>query len=246
MDNGLTGKVALVTGGSRGVGAAIARRLAEGGADVAISYVNSEVKANAVVDDVKALGVRAAAFKANQANADEVVGLVDDVAAHFGRLDILVNNAGVFVAGELVDPDRDEAAIAEQFAVNTFSVATATRTAAKYLGEGGRIILISSVGADRTAYPAADYVASKAALEAYGRVWAHEFGPRGITVNIVQLGPIDTDMLDRAAAEAMVAVLPIRRVGLAAEVGEAVAYLAGPAAGFVTGANLRIDGGLNA
>ena len=246
MNNGLTGKVALVTGGSRGVGAAIARRLAEAGADVAISYVHSEAKANAVVDEAKALGLRAAAFKADQANADEVIRLVDDTAAHFGRLDILVNNAGVFVTGELGDPDRDAAAFANQFAVNTAAVATATRAAIKHVGTGGRIILISSVGASRTTYPAADYAAGKAAMEAYGRVWTHELGPKGITVNTVQLGAIDTDMLDRDGATAWLPLVPIGRIGRPEEVAEAVAYLAGPAAGYVTGANLRIDGGLNA
>jgi 3-oxoacyl-[acyl-carrier protein] reductase len=246
MNQDLTGKVALVTGGSRGVGAAIARRLAEAGADVAVSYVSSTDKANAVVDELKALGVRGAAFKTDQANQDEVARLVDDVVAHFGRLDILAHNAGVFVVGELTDPNRDETAMARQFAINTHSVATATRTAAKHLGEGGRIILISSVAADSTSYPAADYAASKAALEAYGRVWVHEFGPRGITVNTVQLGPIETDMLDVDGASTMLPTLPIRRFGRPEEVAEAVAYLAGPAAGYVTGATLRIDGGLNA
>jgi 3-oxoacyl-[acyl-carrier protein] reductase len=245
MENGLTGKVALVTGGSRGVGAAIARRLAEAGADVAISYVHSAGKADAVVDELKALGVRAAAFQADQADHEQAGRLVDEVAAQFGGLDVLVHNAGVFVTGPLDDPDRDETAMARQFAVNTTAVAAATRVAARHLGEGGRIILISSTGADSSAYPAADYAASKAAMEAYGRVWAHEFGPRGITVNTVQLGPIETDMLDVEGASAFLPSIPLRRFGRPEEVAEAVAYLAGPAAGFVTGAKLRIDGGLN-
>ncbi|MFD9075151.1 SDR family NAD(P)-dependent oxidoreductase [Streptomyces lasiicapitis] len=246
MDNALTGKTALVTGGSRGVGAAIARRLAEAGADVALTYVHSAAKATAVVDDLKQRGIRAAAFQADQARQDEAARIVDEVATHFGRLDVLVHNAASFVTGPLEDPDRDEAAMARQFAVNVTSVATATRAAAKYLGDGGRIILNSSAAAERTNWPTGDYAAGKAALEAYGRVWAHEFGPRGITVNTVQLGAIDTDMLDRDAAEALLPSLPMRRLGRPEEVADAVAYLAGPTAGYVTGTRLRIDGGYNA
>ncbi len=246
MNNDLAGKAALVTGGSRGVGAAIARRLAQAGADVAISYANSVAEAREVADELTALGVRAAAFRADQGHDDEPRQLVDDVATHFGRLDILVNNAGVFITGPLTDPARDETAMARQFAVNATSVATTTRTAAKYLGDGGRIILISSTAADRLTFPAGDYAATKAALEAYGRVWAHEFGPKGITVNTVQLGAIDTDLLDPTAAATVLPAIPVRRVGKPEEVAEAVAYLAGPTAGYVNGATLRIDGGLNA
>jgi 3-oxoacyl-[acyl-carrier protein] reductase len=246
MHNELTGKVALVTGGSRGVGAAVARRLAEAGADVAFSYVNSKEKANALVDELRALGVRTSAYRADHADDAAVARLVDEVAADFGRLDVLVNNAGVFVTGGLADPDRDETVFAHQFAVNVTSAVTVTRSAAKHLGDGGRIILISSVGVNRTTGPYGDYAAGKAALETYGRTWSHEFGPRGITVNTVQLGQIETDMLILAPDEAALSAIPMRRFGKPEEVAEAVAYLAGPAAGFVTGANLRIDGGFSA
>lgn len=246
MNNDLTGKVALVTGGSRGVGAAVARRLAEAGADVAFSYVNSKDKADALADELKAAGVRASAYRADHADDAGVARLVDEVAADFGRLDVLVNNAGVFVTGALADPGRDETVFAHQFSVNLTSAVTATRTAVKYLGEGGRIIMISSVGVNRTTGPYGDYAAGKAALETYGRIWSHEFGPRGITVNTVQLGPIETDMLTAVPDEATLSAIPMRRFGKPEEVAEAVAYLAGPAAGFVTGANLRIDGGFSA
>jgi 3-oxoacyl-[acyl-carrier protein] reductase len=246
MNNDLTGKVALVTGGSRGVGAAVARRFAEAGADVAFSYVNSTEKANALVDDLKALGVRATAYRADHADDAGVARLVNDVAADFGRLDVLVNNAGVYVTGGLDDPERDEAVFAHQFGVNLTSAVTATRTAVKHLGDGGRIILISSVGVNRTTGPYGDYAASKAALETYGRIWSHEFGPRGITVNTVQLGAIATDMLTAVPDDATLSMIPMRRFGKPEEVAEAVAYLAGPAAGYITGANLRIDGGFSA
>ena len=249
MSKNLIGKVALVTGGSRGVGAATARRLAEAGADVAVSYASSAAKANAVVDDLKAVGVRAAAFRADQASVDEAVTLVDDVAAHFGRLDIMVNNAAAYERGTLDDPDRDEAVFARQLVVNLTSVVAATRRAARHMGEGSRVILISSDIVDLASFPGGgDYAATKAALETYGRSWARDLGPRGITVNSVVLGLIDTDMVSVPEGDAMDAILgrmAIQRMGTPTEVANVIAFLAGPESSYVTGARFRVDGGLN-
>src|SRR6185312_16040827 len=152
MSKNLSGKVALVTGGSRGIGAATARALAEKGANVAISYSASPEKADAVVRDLTKLGVRAAAFKADQANEAEVERLVTKVVEQFGRLDILVNNAGVFIPAGLGDPSVDPAQLERQFAVNVGGVVTAVRAAAKVMGEGGRIITVGSCLAARVPF----------------------------------------------------------------------------------------------
>ena len=168
MSKELTGKVALVTGGSRGIGAAIARTLADDGADVAISYSASADKAKAVVNDLLAKGVRAHAFKADQAKTKEVQELVKFVVERFGRLDILVNNAGVFAMGQVHDRANNLDELDHLFAVNVGGVAAAVRTAAPLMEEGGRIISIGSVVGDSTPWPgASDYSATKGAVAAY-------------------------------------------------------------------------------
>ena len=195
MTKKLSGKVALVTGGSRGIGAASARALADEGADIAISYVASSAKAEAVVEELKSKGVRARAFKADQASESEVERLVRDVAKEFGRLDILVNNAGVATSAAVDDPNSDSAALARQDAINVHGVITAIRTASKLMGEGGRIVTIGSGIATRASFPGlADYAATKAAIIGYSKGAARDLGPRGITVNVLQPGSIDTDM----------------------------------------------------
>ena len=245
----LTGKVALVTGGSRGLGAAIARALAADGADVAISYFASAGKADAVVREIEAMGVRAVAFEADQADPSQVEALVKAVAERFGRLDILVNNAGVVAVGAVGDPASDLPALARQVAINLGGVVAAVRAAAPLMGEGGRIISIGSTAAHH--FPIGslgDYAASKAAVAAYGRSWARDLGPRGITVNTVQPGPIDTDMnpADGPLSGILTPMTALGRYGRPEEVGAVVAFLAGPGASYITGAAIDVDGGCNA
>jgi len=237
----LSGRVALVTGGTRGIGRATAVRLAAAGAKVAFTYVSSEDQAKSLADE---LGAGGRGFRVDHGDPDDVAALVDGVVAHFGRLDIVVNNAGVFVRGTIDDPERDESAMSRQFAVNLHSAVAITRHAAPHLG-GGRVVLISSVAAQRAiGGPVGDYAATKAALESYGRAWAHELGRRGVTVNTIQLGFFETDMLDPGLAETLLPMIPAGRIGDPREVAEAVAFLAGPTADYVNGAILRIDGGM--
>lgn len=245
MGNALAGKVALVTGASRGIGAAIAKALADEGADVAISYVASPDKAAEVVANLESKGVRAAAFKADQADPAAVDKLVREVAKKFDRLDILVNNAGVFHMGPT--GTAEAGALDKLFAVNVSAVAAAVRAAIEYLSEGGRIINIGSIVGSSVAFPGmADYAATKGAVAAYTRGWAREFGGRGITVNNVQPGPIDTDMnpANSDFAPTFTQQVALGRYGKPEEVAAAVAFLAGPAASYITGVTLNVDGGI--
>lgn len=243
----LTGKVALVTGGSRGIGAAIARRLAADGADVAITYRSSPDRAAQVVDTITTTGSRALALPLDSAAPDAAQRAVDAVIDEFGRLDILVNNAGVFPTGPLEDVSAEEIDTAINLHVRApflFSQA-----AARVLPEGGRIITIGSTLADRT--PSAGitlYSATKAAVAGLTRGLARDLGPRGITANVVHPGNTDTEMnpADSPDAAAELPNIPLGRFGSAEEIAAAVAYLCGADATYVNGTTLTVDGGVNA
>lgn len=241
--NSLAGKTALVTGGSRGIGAAIVRRLASEGVAVAFTYAASPVAAEKLVAAIAASGGTAVAIKADSAEPAEVEAAVAKTAQRFGRLDILVNNAGIISNGSvdnyaLADFDRI-------VAVNVRAVFVAVRAALAHMGEGGRIITTGSVAADRTAVAGSSaYSMSKAAVAGLTRGMARDLGPRGITVNVVQPGPTETDIVsDEAVRERLRPLMALGRMGSGDEVASLVAYLARPEASYITGAALTVDGG---
>jgi 3-oxoacyl-[acyl-carrier protein] reductase len=248
MSHPLKNKCALVTGGSRGIGAAIVKRLAREGCNVAFTYASSRGPADEVAKAARALGVRALAIQADSADATAVTAAVERTAAELGGLDVLVNNAGVFAMGPiesftLADFDRT-------VAVNVRAVFVAMQAAVRHMKTGGRVINIGSCNAERMPFAGGGvYAMSKSALQGLVQGLARDLGPRGITINNVQPGPVDTDMNPAGsefAAMLIKQVMAVPRYGTADEVAAMVAYLAGPEAGYVTGASLTIDGGFNA
>lgn len=246
MEKRFQDKVALITGGSRGIGAAIAKRFAKEGCHVAISFAESKDKATSLVKLIEKEGIQAIALQADQANSSQVETLVQKVGEHFGRIDILVNNAGIYVGGAIDDIHLDIDGITRQMAVNVGGVFAATRAAVPFMKEGGRIIIIGSINGERlTASGGADYAATKAALVGYTHGWARDLGSKNITVNLIQPGPIDTDMNpdNTEYAEKVKKSVALGRYGKPEEIASAVAFLASQEASYITGATLTVDGG---
>jgi len=247
MSKQLAGRAALVTGGSRSIGAAIAKRLAADGAAVALTYSTSPKKAEEVVRAIATAGGKALAVPADSGDADAVKAAVARTVDTFGRLDILVNNAGILIVKPLNDLTLDD--FDRIVAVNVKGVFVATQEAARHMGEGGRIIMIGSVNSDLVPFVGGSvYALTKAAIAGFTRGLARDLGPRGITVNNIQPGPVDTDMnpADAAFADTLKRTIALGRYGHTDEIAGMVSYLASPEAGYITGASLKIDGGFAA
>jgi 3-oxoacyl-[acyl-carrier protein] reductase len=243
----LEGKIALITGGSRGIGAAIAKRLAADGASVAITYAKDASAASAVVKAIELGGGKAIAIQADAANVDAVKDAVAKAVAIFGRLDVLVNNAGTAI------PKPFEATTLEEMNrvidINIRGVFVTTQAALEHMKDGGRVIMIGSAVGERAVAPGlVPYAATKGAVKMFTQALSREVGSRGITVNNVQPGPIDTD-LNPASGDWAVpqkAATALNRYGLAEEIAAMVSFVAGPDSSYITGANLTVDGGMNA
>ncbi|MFI7548988.1 SDR family NAD(P)-dependent oxidoreductase [Micromonospora sediminimaris] len=244
MNNALDGKVALVTGGSRGIGAAVALRLAAEGADVALTFQRNQQRAEGVVDQIKAAGRRAVAVRADSADPAAVVGAVDRVADEWGRFDTLVNNAGAFLLGPLEDLSLDE--FDQTVAVNVRAPFVASQAAVRHMSAGGRIINIGSNVAERAVFPGFSlYAMSKTALIGLTKALGRELGGRAITVNLVNPGATDTELnpADGPNAETINGFTALGHYADPGDVAAAVAFLAGPDGRYITGATINVDGG---
>src|ERR1700731_821166 len=247
MAKKLEGKIALITGGSRGIGAAIAKRLAADGADVAITYTKGADAAASVVKEIERAGRKAIAIQADAADADAVKAAVEKTFATFGRLDVLVNNAGTAVPKRFEETTLEE--LDRLIDINMRGVFVATQAALKHMKSGGRVIMIGSAVGERVAAPGlVPYAGTKGAVKMFTQALAREIGSRGITVNNVQPGPIDTE-LNPASGDWAVpqkAATALDRYGRVEEIAAMVAFVAGPESSYITGANLTVDGGMNA
>jgi len=243
----LSGKRALVTGGSRGIGAAIARRLADDGADVAITYEKSADLAEAVAAEIRATGRKAVAVQADAGTPAGARAAVEGAVTGLGGLDLLVNNAGIGRMGTFADQSLED--IDALLNVNVRGVLLTTQEALRHIPDGGRVISIGSNLGDRVAFGGISvYSATKSALESFTRGLARELGPRAITVNLVRPGSTDTDMnpADGPMADTMRAQTALGRYARPDEIATAVAFLAGPGAAYITGTGILVDGGVNA
>jgi len=243
----LAGKVAVVTGGSRGIGAAIAKRLAADGASVAITYTQGADSAASVVKEIERSGGKAISLQADAADADAVKAAVEKTVTTFGRLDVLVNNAGTAIPKSFEEATLDE--MDRVIDINVRGVFVATQAALKHMRDGGRIIMIGSSVGERVLVPGlVPYSATKGAVKIFTQALSREVGSRGITVNNVQPGPIETD-LNPATGDWAVpqkAATALKRYGHVEDIAAMVAFVAGPEASYITGANLTVDGGMNA
>ncbi len=243
----LTNKVALVTGGSRGIGAGIAKRLAADGASVAITYTQGADAAARVVAAIEGAGGKAVAIQADAADAEAVRAAVAQTVATFGALDVLVNNAGTAIPKPFEETTLEE--MDRMMDINVRGVFTATHAALAHLPNGGRIINIGSCVGERMMTPGlVAYAATKGAVKMFTQGLAREVGARGITVNNIQPGPIDTDLNPAAGdwADPQIAATALKRYGHVDDIAAMVAFVAGPEAGYITGASLTVDGGTNA
>lgn len=243
----LANKVAMVTGGSRGIGAAIARRLASEGASVAITFSGSRDRAQELVGEIEKAGGKALSIQADSGDPAAVKQAVAEVVKEFGRIDILVNNAGIAAMAPIGEFPEDQ--FERMLSINVRGVFYATQEAVKHMGEGGRVIMIGSVNSESVPFQGGSaYAMTKGAVASFVRGLARDLGPRGITVNNVQPGPVDTEMNphDGPFSSMLKGYLAIGRYGKGEEVAALVAYLASPEAGNVTSAMIRIDGGFAA